>query len=126
VNPTITASIGSDDRVTVNGQGFNKNQTVNLQATVAGGPSTPPVLPNNTQDVRNQFPQRTADLNGSFTLVILPQNFSPSSVQFQDGTTSRVRAGETIAVIAKNTNVNDFTPGPGVSNVVTVTAPATV
>jgi hypothetical protein len=124
VQPTITASIGPDDRVTVNGQGFNKSQIVNLQVTVAGGPSTPPVLPNNTQDVRNQFPQTTADPKGSFTnLVVLPQNFG--SVQFQDGKTSHVRAGETIAVIAKNANVSNFTPGPGVSNVVTMTAPAT-
>jgi hypothetical protein len=123
--PTITASIGSDDRVTVNGQGFNKSQIVNLQVTVAGGPSTPPVLPNITQDVRNQFPQTNADPNGSFAnLAVLPQNFG--SVQFQDGTTSHVRAGETIAVIAKNANVSNFTPGPGVSNVVTITAPATV
>jgi hypothetical protein len=125
--PTITASIGSDDKVTVNGQGFNKNQTVNLQATVRGGISTPNTVPNNTQDDRSQWPQTTADLNGSFAnLVVLPQNFTPSSVQFQDGTTSNVREGETIAVIAKNANVNNFTPGPGVSNVVTMTAPATV
>ncbi len=125
--PTITASIGSDDKVTVNGQAFNKSQTVNLQATVRGGPTTPPTLPNDAADNRNQFPQTTADGNGSFTaLIILPQNFIPSSVQFQDGIKCHVRAGETIAVIAKNDNVNDFTPGPGVSNAVTMTAPATV
>jgi hypothetical protein len=125
--PTITASIGSDDKVTVNGQGFNKSQIVNLQATVAGGPSTPPIQPNNTQDVRNQFPLTTAHADGSFTaLIILPQNFMPDTVQFQDGATAHVRAGETISVIAKNANVSNFTPGPGVSNVVTMTAPATV
>jgi hypothetical protein len=111
----------------VNGQSFNKNQTVNLQATVRGGPNTPPTLPNNASDNRNQWPQTTADSNGTFTaLIILPQDFIPSSVQFQDGETSHVRAGETIAVIAKNANVSNFTPGPGVSNIVTVTAPATV
>ena len=125
--PTITASIGSDNRVTANGRGFNKSQIVNLQATVRGGPTTPPTLPNNTADNRNQWPQTTADANGSFTaLIILPQNFNPNSVQFQDGITCHVRVGEIIAVIAKNATVSNFTPGPGVSNVVTMTAPATV
>jgi hypothetical protein len=125
--PTITASIGSDDKVTVNGHGFNKSQTVNLQATVEGGISTPNTSPNNARDNRNQWPQTTADANGSFSgLVILPQNFMPATATFQDGTTSHVRAGETIAIVAKNANVSNFTPGPGVSNVVALTAPATV
>jgi hypothetical protein len=124
--PTITASIGSDDKVTVNGQGFNKSLIVNLQATVRGGISTP-LLANGEVDVRNQWPQTTADTNGSFNaLIILPQNFMPNSIQFHDGITCHVHAGETIAVIAKNANVSNFTPGPGVSNVVTMTAPATV
>jgi len=35
-------------------------------------------------------------------------------------------AGESIAVVAKNDNVGSFSPGPGVSNNFTVTAPSTV
>jgi hypothetical protein len=122
--PTITAIIASDDKVTVSGKHFNKSQTVNIQATVTGSASTPN-LANNVPDLRNQYSQVTADANGSFTnAVISPQPFQ--QVMFANGDQAYVLAGEHIAVIAKNNNVGSYSPGPGVSNVVTMPAPTTV
>jgi len=122
--PTITANIASDDKVTVSGKYFNKSQPVHIQATVQGSITTPNLAPNNTQDSRNQYTQTTSDPNGSFSVIILPQGFKQA--QFVGGKVAYVLAGETIAVVAANDNVGSYSPGPGVSNNVTTTAPATV
>jgi hypothetical protein len=123
-SPRITATIDNNDQVTVAGNNFNKGQAVDIQATVTGGPSTPNTAPNNVQDSRSQRPVTPADTNGSFTVTIKPQGFG--QVQFESGDVAFVLAGETVAVIAKNNNVESFSPGPGVSNIVTMPAPVTV
>ncbi len=123
--PTVTATIASDDTVTVVGEHFNDSKTVYIQATVEGISTTPNTTPNNTQDVRNQFVQVTADGSGSFKgVVIKPQGFG--SILFENGETAYVWAGEIIAIIAANANVGSYSPGPGVSKPVNCTAPATV
>ena len=125
--PTITASIGSDDTVTVSGKGFNKSQTVNFQVTVRSGLGTPNLAPNNVPDARTyQFAQTSADGSGSFPNFSLPLKNFFQPVQFEDGETARVLAGEMIWIIAKNSNVESYSPGPGVSNIVTLKAPSKV
>jgi hypothetical protein len=123
-SPTITASIASNDQVTIVGQNFNKSQAVNIQATVIGGPNTPPLAATMASDDRSQYPQATADAGGSFKAVVQPQGFPPTL--FETGQQAYVLQGETIAVVAKNSNVGSFSPGPGVSNVASFTASATV
>jgi hypothetical protein len=118
-SPIITSSIASHDQVTITGKNFNTG-TVDIQATVIGGPSTPP-LATGASDARTQYVQANG---GSFTTVISPQGFGQA--QFQTGQQAYVLQGETIAVVAKNSNVGSFSPGPGVSNIATATAPSTV
>lgn len=127
--PTLTATIASDNTVTVSGDHFNDNNTVNIQATVegtvGGASATPPVEPNLTQDARNQYVQARADGSGSFKgALITPQGFGLTI--FEDGSKAYVLAGETVAIVAKNDNVPDYSPGPGVSSIVKLTAKTTV
>lgn len=123
--PTLTATISSDDTVTISGSHFNASKIVYLQATIEGTSQTPGVPPNNTQDVRNQHLQVTADGTGSFKgFVISPKGFQ--AVLFENNETKTVWAGETIAVVAANDNVGNFSPGPGVSNIVKEIAPTTI
>jgi hypothetical protein len=123
--PTLTATIASNNTVTVSGLHFNDDKTVYIQATVEGISTTPNTAPNNAQDVRSQTLQVTANGSGSFKpVVITPQGFG--SIPFENGETAYVWAGETIAIIAANANVGDYSPGPGVSNIVKLTAKTTV
>ena len=123
--PTLTATIAADDTVTVSGKSFNDNKTVYIQATVEGSATTPPTEPNLAQDARTQVVQATANGSGSFKgVVISPQGFG--SVTFESGQTAQILAGESIAIVAANANVGNYSPGPGVSKVVKVTAPLTI
>jgi hypothetical protein len=123
--PTLTATIASDNTVTVSGDHFNDDKTVYIQATVEGISTTPNTTPNNVPDARNQVSQVTADGSGSFKgVVITPQGFG--SILFENGKTVYVWAGETIAIVAANANVGNYSPGPGVSSIVKLTAKTTV
>jgi hypothetical protein len=111
--------------VTVSGEHFNDDKTVYIQATVEGISTTPNTNPNNAQDVRNQVLQVKADGSGSFKgVVITPQGFG--SILFENGETAYVWAGETIAIVAANANVGNYSPGPGVSGIVRLPAKTTV
>jgi hypothetical protein len=94
---------------------------VDFQVTVTGA-----TLDDGSPDDRSIFPvpQTTADGSGNFSgFIVEPSGFSP--VVF-DGSVVSVIQFERIAVVAKNQNVGSFAPGPGVSNIVTLTAPSTV
>jgi hypothetical protein len=120
VSPTIEGNIDSNDVVTLSGKDFLGHGAVNFQITVTGA-----VLLSGAGDDRSQFASTTADGSGSFSNVIVsPEGFGQAT--FQDGSVAFVIRGEGIAVVAKNQNVNEFTPGPGVSNIIRVTAPSTV
>lgn len=124
--PAITATIDpKTDVVTVSGTGFTPDQKVNIQATVQGGPTTP-TLPNGDRDDRTWYPAPpTADASGAIkNVAIAPQGFGIAV--FATGVSAHVLAGETVSVVAKNSDVGSYVPGPGVSNNVTVTAQATV
>jgi hypothetical protein len=54
----------------------------------------------------------------------LPQDFG--EVQFESRQQARVLQGETISVVAANNGVGNYNPGPGVSNIIKMPAPATV
>lgn len=112
--PTIEATVASTDVVTVTGHGFQANEVVHLQATVKGGPTTPPLAATNAQDTRTQYPHATATGSGTFTALIEPEGFGLA--QFQGGAQAYVIAGESIATMVVNNG----------SNIVTVTAPSTV
>jgi hypothetical protein len=120
VSPTIEGNIDSNDVVTLSGKNFMGHGVVNFQITVTGA-----VLGDGGPDFRSQFASTTADGTGSFSKVtVSPKGFGQAT--FQDGSVAFVIRGEGIAVVAKNQNVNEFTPGPGVSNIIRVTAPSTV
>lgn len=109
----------------MSGDHFNENKLVYIQATVQGISTTPALPPNNTPDDRSQHVQVTADATGSFKgVTISPKGFQ--QMLFENNQTAYVWSGETIAVVAANANVGNYSPGPGVSNVAKVTAPAKV